>query len=166
MINLFWFSQGQKIGAPLELIENLRKQVETKEMIIKTNKEEMNALKMELRNLQGIRETVTVFEEQVNNTYLLSFSSIFREVLTSYLILCYCISYTFGDDGRNVTSCLWDGEFAQYVDSHKQYFVWWKLVVVQYSWYLSFLEKVLVPRIYGQKSIKLLVRCAILHGLP
>lgn len=58
-------------------------------MIIKTNKEEMNALKTELRNLQGIRETVTVFEEQVNNGSLLSFSSIFREVLTSYLILCY-----------------------------------------------------------------------------
>lgn len=97
----------------------------------------MNALKTELRNLQGIRETVTVFEEQVNNGSLLSFSSIFREVLTSYLILCYCISYTFGDDGRNVTSCLWDGEFAQRVDSHKQYFVWWKLVVVQYSLYCT-----------------------------
>lgn len=76
MINLFLFSQGQKIGAPLELIENLRKQVETKEMIIKTSKEEMNALKTELRNLQGIRETVAVFEEQVNKGSLLSFSSI------------------------------------------------------------------------------------------
>lgn len=45
-------------------------------MIIKTSKEEMNALKTELRNLQGIRETVAVFEEQVNNASLLSFSSI------------------------------------------------------------------------------------------
>lgn len=36
----------------------------------------MNALKTELRNLQGIRETVAVFEEQVNNGSLLSFSSI------------------------------------------------------------------------------------------
>lgn len=44
-------------------------------MIIKTNKEEMNALKTELQNLQGIRETVAVFDEQVNNGSLLSSSS-------------------------------------------------------------------------------------------